>query len=341
MKYKHFLFPIAGIIMIAAIIVSCAKQEPTELNSSSPEISQSTADIQIENKIKAFKGKLEYLRENPSFKSSETMTVDSAVWYLKAALNYTYARAGIEFANIVNDSAKIIIPTAGNELYVDALPDVYQEFIDSLSVKYHAIQSLNKNLIVVNLIADEPTENGTEVTLYSATGKGIPVTYGYGLFDTTDYWYWGYGLGKCDIYQGQYDEEDATTQLQYKINHPIASNPPGTYFIPDTTNTGWIYPWYNNGAYEDPNSPNGVYRLFYDDATYPPNEEPCIPPDDMNYYLYEGVKYIMEYNKPAGKYLTLGEVFYTSLQDGLEVRVHIVRFTYGNRYISEDPPEDL
>ena len=336
MKKKFYLFIIVSIALVAAIIVSCSKQEQTELNSSSPEISQSKADILIENKIIAFKSKLEYIRENPQFKSGETMTVDSAVWYIKAALNYTYARAGNEFANIISDSAKITIPTTGEELLLENLPAVYQQFRDSLSVKYNAIQSENKNLIMVNVVSEEPTESGTEVTLYSAIGEGTPVTYLYGHFDSTDYWYWGFGLGKCGPYQGQNIGEDATTQLQYKINHPIVTYPPGTYFIPDTY-TDWIYPW----EYEDANSPNGYSILFYDEAIYT-TTEPCIPPDDMNYYLYNGVAYIMEDNKPAGKYLTFGKVMWDiTVGIGYELRIHYVKFTYGEKYFSQHPTEEL
>jgi hypothetical protein len=62
----------------------------------------------------------------------------------------------------------------------------------------------------------------------------------------------------------------------------------------------------------------------------------------MNYYLYDGVAYIMEDNKPAGEYLTLGEVRGDITQNGnYEVRMHEVRFTYGRMFISEDPSEDL
>jgi len=264
------------------------------------------------------------------------MTVDSAVWNLTATLNYTYARAGSDFARVFSDSAKITLPSTSEGVLLEDLPDVYQQMVDSLSEKYHAIQSENKNLIMVNLVADEPTENGTELTLYSATGEGTP-TYIYGMFGSTDYWYWWYTLGKCDNYQGQNEGEDATTQLQYKINNPNVTYPPGAYFIPDTY-TDWIYP----DDYEDTNSPNGYSRLFIYESLFPPQEEPCIPPDDMNYYLYDGVAYIMEDNKPAGEYLTLGEVRGDITQNGnYEVRMHEVRFTYGRMFISEDPSEDL
>nr|NQU91490.1 hypothetical protein [Bacteroidota bacterium] len=297
---------------------------------------QSADDIQIENKIRAFKQELTNLRENPHFKSGETMQVDSAIWYCKAALNYTYARAGVQFDKITCDSAKITIPSNGEAVLIEDLPTIYQQFLDSLSAKYHAIQSENKNLVMVNITTEESTETGTEVTLYGATSEGTPVTYGYGLFDSTDYWYWGGGLGKCDIYQGQNVGEDATTQLQYKINHPIATYPPGTYFIPDTY-TDWIYTW----DYEDPNSPNGYFRLFLWESYWPPQEPPCIPPDDMNYYLYEGVEYIMMDNKPAGKYLTFGQVTWDVSHGLTWIYTHVVKFTYGERHISEDPAETL
>ena len=339
MKNLRILFAIAGLLMFTAITVSCSKHEHTTPTSLNAEIIQSDADIQIENQIKAFKSKMEHLSDNPSFKSGETIEVDSAVWYLTATLNYTYARVGFEFENIISDSAKIVIPTNGEDLLLEGLPVIYQQLLDSLSKKYNAIQSENKNLIMVNLIVDEPTANGTVITLYSATGEGLQV-YKYGLFEPSDFWTWGFYQGQCDAYINI--GRDATTELQYKINHPIYTYPPGTYFIPDQNNTGWISPWDHDGAYDDPNSPNGVFRLFCDENIYSPPTEPCISPSDLNYYLYEGIDYVMEYNKPIGKYLTLGEVMWDiSTGIGYEIRFHKVRFTYGEKYFSSNPAENL
>ena len=62
----------------------------------------------------------------------------------------------------------------------------------------------------------------------------------------------------------------------------------------------------------------------------------------MEYYMYDGIAYIMNDNKPAGKYLTLGEVSWDiAAGDVYEARVHKVRFTYGDRYISANPSENL
>jgi hypothetical protein len=276
---------------------------------------------------------MEYLRNNPHYKSGETMSVDSAVWYIEAALNYTYARAGNDFANVIGDSAKITIPAVGGEIAMDDLPVVYEQFLDSLRAKYYSVQSENKKLIMVNMVPGESTESGTEVMMYSATGEGAP-TYIYGLFDSTDYWYWGYYLGKCDIYQGQNVGEDATTQLQYRINHPDIAYPPGAYFTDEFT-TDYFSPW----DYPDPNNPYGYYRLFAYEFTQPPTEHPCLSHEEMNYYLYEGVVYIMEDNKPDDKCFISGEVIWDIF--GGVAYCHRTRYTYGIIHISEDPPDDL
>ena len=84
-----------AVFVLAATIYSCSKQEQTKPTTT--EISQSDADILIENKIRAFKGKMEFQRENPSYKNGESMSVDSAVWYMEAASNQTYADGASTF----------------------------------------------------------------------------------------------------------------------------------------------------------------------------------------------------------------------------------------------------
>lgn len=325
-----------AVFVLAAIIYSCSKQDQTEPAGSATEISQSAADILIENKIRAFKSKMETQRENPSYKSGESMSVDSAVWYIKAAFNYTYARAGVNFNHISSDSATISVSAPNGEIAENELPGIYQQILDSVSAIYNAAQGNDKNLLMVNVVPSDASAITTDLTVYAATGVILP-TYIYGQFNETDYWYWGNGLGKCDAYQGQYIGQDAASVLEYRINHPLVSYPPGTYFIPDTY-TDWFYPW----DYEDTNSPNAFKsRLFIDEDIFYPYEAPCISPEDMTYYLYEGIKYIMEDNKPFGKYLTLGEVSWDQSQSSGIIYFHFTRFTYGNKYISVDPSENL
>ena len=336
MKYKYFLLPIAGMFIIAAIFVSCSKQDQTELTSSPPEISQSKADILIENKIRAFKSKLEHLRENPQFKSGETMAVDSVVWYVEATLNYTYARAGVPFDRILRDSAKITIPVNNQGVLLADVDLAYQQVKDSLSAKYHAIASEDKSLLVVDVEAVTAADNSTELHVKAGFAEGSGVLE-YGQFGTTDYWYWGRGFGKCDQYIGQNLGEDASTELDYYINHPISVYPGKVYFTDEET-LGYFDPW----DYPDPNNPFGYYRLFALEFIEPPLEHPCLSPDEMNYYLYEGVVYIMEDNKPAGKHLVSGVVEWDQINDlGIGAYLHKTMYTYGIRHIASEPPIDL
>ncbi|NCB45249.1 MAG: hypothetical protein EOM59_21880, partial [Clostridia bacterium] len=269
-----------AVFVLAATIYSCSKQEQTKPITT--EISQSDADILMENKIRAFKGKMEFLRENPSYKNGESMSVDSAVWYFKAALNYTYARAGVDFNYLNSDSAAINVSTPNDEIAENDLPDIYQQILDSVRAIYNTAEGNGKTLLMVNVVPSDASASSTDLTIYAATGSTTP-TYIYGYFDETDYWNWGLELGKCGEYAGQYVGQDATTVLQYHINHPSVVYPPGTYFIPDENPTRWKH--YND--YPDVNSPGG-YRLFYAYDEQPWTYPICIPPEDMEYYLYDG-----------------------------------------------------
>ncbi|MFA5478264.1 MAG: hypothetical protein WC271_16355, partial [Bacteroidales bacterium] len=199
-----------AVFVLAAITYSCAKQDKTEPVSSTTKISQSDADILIENKIRAFKSKMEFQRENPSYKSSETMSVDSAVWYFKAALNYTYARAGVDFNYLSNDSAAINVSTSNGEITESGLPVIYQQILDSVRAIYNSAIGNDKNLLMVNVVPSEVSTSSTDLTIYAATGSTTP-TYIYGHFDETDYWNWGLELGKCGEYAGQEVGQDAST----------------------------------------------------------------------------------------------------------------------------------
>jgi hypothetical protein len=338
-NFKLTMFSLA-VFVLTAITYSCAKQDQTEPVSSTTEISQSNAGILIENKIRAFKSKMEFQRENPSYKSGESMSLDSAVWYFKAALNYTYARAGVDFNYLSSDSAVLNVSTPNGEIAESELPVIYQQILDSVRAIYNTAVGNGKNLLMVNVVSSDASANSTDLTIYAATGSTTP-TYIYGYFDETDYWKWGFELGKCGEFEGQGVGQDASTVLQYHINHPSVAYPPGTYFIPDEKPTRWKY--YN--AYPDANSPSG-YRLFYA-LDEPPTYPICIPPEDMEYYLYDGVVYIMNDLKPAGKYLTFGEVAFGyeseyPIQGEYWVKyTHEVRFTFGDKYISVEPGETL
>jgi len=127
----------------------------------------------------------------------------------------------------------------------------------------------------------------------------------YGQFDSTDYWFRAWDQGKCGPYYDPNIEADAIDQLLYKIHHPLSQPPAGYryYFIDIVTLSNNGFGYYPDD-YPDENYPGEwePYRLFsVSGPGEEPPEQPCINPDDMNYYLYDGLVYIINDLKPGGK----------------------------------------
>ncbi len=342
MKYKYFLLPIAGMIMLAAIIVSCSKQEQTEPVGSSPEIYQSNADVQIENKIKAFKSKLEFLRENPTFKSGETIAVDSAVWYIEAASNQTYADAGTSYVELVIDSFNIEIATANNEVQLNDLLTAYDEMIDGLSESYDAIPDENKQL-VVNDVSLKSQDEGT-ATFGVTAGFGVEGDDGTsGIFDHA--WYYGELLSDCNF---NYPGTDAAEKIEDKIIARKGTPSPNTYYTDEEPvfflatefpNTEDLFPWDNMYDYY-------MFCCMDDYANIWPNVHTCVSVDEMNFYLL-GTEYVLNHDKPQfarppGKSLITVDLIGNAIygDEGTEY-MHYGTAQYGIPHQGSDPRSDL
>ncbi len=196
MKYKKLLLQIAGLIITVAIVLSCSKQEQTGPDVSMLGITPSAADVSIANKIKAFKGKMEYLRNNPHYKSGETMSVDSAVWYIEAASNYTYGDAATPYGEMVIDSFDVSVPVSNGEIQLNDILIAYDEMIGGLSEKYNAIPDENKHLIM-NDVSFKSEDEGT-ATLGITAGFGIEGE-GSTSWIFNHEWYYGEQAGDCDF----------------------------------------------------------------------------------------------------------------------------------------------
>ena len=342
MKYKHLLLPIAGMFIIAAIFVSCSKQDQTELTSSPPEISQSKADILIENKIKAFKSKLGHLRENPQFKSGETIEVDSAVWYMEAASNQTYGDASTPFGELVIDSFNIDVPAPNGEIQLNDILATYNEMINGLSDSYNAIPDENKHL-VVNDVSLKSVDEGI-ATFGVIAGFGTEGNSGTnGVFD--DEWYYGEELGDCDY---NYAPADAAEKIEDKILARKGTPSPNIEYTDVETFEIYANSFLNN---EDmfPEDNMYDYLMFHcwdDDANIWPNVHTCVSVDEMNFYLL-AAEYLLNHDqpqfaRPPGKSLItinlIGDAMYPA--NGT-LYMHYAIVQYGIPHQGSEPPSDL
>jgi len=179
--------------------------------------------------------------------------------------------------------------TRDNKVSVEVLGDVYDQMVDSLTMYYNGTAGSNKHV----MLSDVSSSGSSNQTLFlnptTVLGTGN-YQWPYDRFDSTDYWFWAWDQGKCGPYYDPNIQADAIDQLLYKIHHPISHPAAGYryYFIDIVTITNGGYPFYPSD-YPDENYPGEweAYRLFSasGEGEEPP-EQPCINPDDMNYYLY-------------------------------------------------------
>ena len=92
----------------------------------------SDEDVVVYNKIMTFKKKVDYIKKNPEYKSGETVTVDSAVWYLDATVNFTYTFAFESFDDFYTDSVFVEVPVAAGEINMNDLSDAWFEMVDKI-----------------------------------------------------------------------------------------------------------------------------------------------------------------------------------------------------------------
>ncbi len=255
-------------------LISCNKENEQEILSS-----KNHAKDQITPKILAFKAKMEQ-----GVKSEDLYSIDSAVWYIEATLNFTYClhtEDDPEVTDYINDS--LIIPvTVNNETissadviaaYQAAATYTEQKFENiSASVKdimFQDVEFNNGNLIVYTTfgIDDESTKS-------CSNNPWEPIV---------DGWMYGEDLGKCD---GTCKPYDAADIISSKINFKI----PVIYgYYTDITsfyiNKGMIIQHFENPNSTDPNYCK--FYIFYEQTMYNPygTFKECISKDECDFYV--------------------------------------------------------
>lgn len=329
-----------ALFVVAAITYSCAKQDQTEPVSSATEISQSDADILIENKIRAFKSKMELLRENPSYKSVETMSVDSAVWYMEAASNYSYGNANTPWDKLVVDSFNIDLATTNGEVDLNDLISAYDEMINGIADSFDAIDYEEKHL-VVNDISLMGSESGT-ATFMIIAGFGVEESAGTsGYFNHA--WYYGMLKGDCDF---NYLGTDAAEIIEDKILLLKGTPAPNVKYTDVESFEIHAISFVNTEDLE-PNNNMYDYLMFYcfdDYAGIMPNVHTCVSVDEMNFY-YLGTQYVLNHDqpqfaRPPGKSLITVDLMGDCIcgQYGTSYMHHAL-VQYGIPYISSDPQD--
>ena len=312
MKKHNYNILFLLVILLGLGLASCEKEKQELTQNQKQEVFWTAEDVKITNAIHYFQNKV----KNNTYKNNENLSIDSALWYMEAMLNYNYSTPDSSFVNLTIDTTFVYdLPVNGNEVsYTDVATAAF-------AMEQHLIDFYNQMPNSIKFIL------ATDVTIkandFKSGSKTLTITTGYGSeyidlptiyipFGADDYWTYGGGFynngGYCDgPNQNQSLDSDAAEEIQYKINHPNSTNilPPGAYYTNLVSVSDGIYASAVNGGadyyYEIIDYPNLDDDVTYDDwldylTLKTQNSYFCLTPEEMNFYL-QGNLDIIEFER--------------------------------------------
>jgi hypothetical protein len=328
MKKYFLLIAILAVSIIA--IFSCRKSSEPEVNPDQMTNSSNETEIKIQSFIN---------RLNSDLKVEKTYSIDSAIWYSTASLNYTYAIYDSSLLHISLDTSTFSINLDRNNKVLESdLETAINQMTDSLEAFFDDLPNNTKHVIYC-MVYELGTYSGRlDLGLVSAVAWGFSSTY-YGSFGVSDYWFAIGDSGKCN---GQYVGQDAADQLTFKIMHPLVANDPNwrIYTIPGSD---VFFDDVDPEDYYYANAPRD-YRgyIYYGNLPWPGPQ--CLDPDELNFYISSnGIPYIIDDMTPQG--LDFVSIFVDGKLGWLDLdhyfEVHYLDLTYGVKYTTTVPASSL
>ena len=156
-------------LAIALVFGACSKEDTNKQNL------MATTEADPSSLVLGFKQKMEDHKNGFYFKSSEKIQIDSAIWYIDATLNYTYADAGHAFARMHRDTLYTEMSLVnGYEAAYEEVFDAYDTFLAGLSHHYYEeVEGDNKQFIMARVDNMGPLPgNKQKLRIITLTGTG-------------------------------------------------------------------------------------------------------------------------------------------------------------------------
>lgn len=222
MKSNFLLFSCALVLLF----VGCSK----ETHEIREDKAISAYDLKVGNSINSFISKVEYQKTNPGFKSLETISADSALWYLESTFNYCYGFPNEFYKSFTIDTLSFNLLLSGSKVNMTVLTDKFNEMIQEISIAYHAVNFGEKGLSLVNLqeaTVDEGLLHFTVQVVTGEKGEVPPSPVLDGPFEEGDDWWYGEMRGRCE--NPEFDS-DAAEELKLAMNATLP-DPEGNFYV--------------------------------------------------------------------------------------------------------------
>ena len=269
---------------MALLFIQCSKNDDIKTNNTTtPKLS--AYDLKINSMVAGFKDKLK-----SNLKSGETMSTDSALWYINTTINATYANSyndGKEPEKTYFDSVKVALPENNGMLTLEQINDLYNKIIDSVRVVYYKISESDKQLCAVIF---EPRENSSnpeldmKVVTYSTWGLRW-----WEQFASTESYYFGWSYDNGNPAFPNACEKFASKFASHVLGNPLITlNPRYSYYWVYTeqhsvTNYS-LYPYnFNPNVY--PNYTNYLDFYLFENWALLPGYHQTLCADELNFYF--------------------------------------------------------
>ncbi|MDP1623412.1 MAG: hypothetical protein Q8M08_13855 [Bacteroidales bacterium] len=252
------------ILLISALFIgtfpACTKEQTKPVENKE----KKTQDSRITRNLLAFKANLLQ-------KSTGSMEMDSAIWYIEGILNLDNANNPHKFINAFSlKDSMVVIPINGS-VTTDQINEVYFAFQNKLDAATGSNSTIKADAVDI-YVSPTILKDGSQTFYLEATIGEEDLATSYQPFGPNDNWFWTNNAGRCT---GGGTPYDARILLQNRFNNPVGSSEIG-YF----TDVSWAYlqPY----AYPDPTNPVGGYMIFANGLYNPLT---CIGYQELNYYL--------------------------------------------------------
>jgi len=142
-------------------------------------------------------------RVNSDLKDEKTYSIDSAIWYSEASLNFTYAIYDSALVYIAIDTNAFSVELDENNKVTESDLDVlYEDMVDSLDAFYDDLYVNIKRVFYCDVVEVEVEQGRLDLVLVAAIACGYS-SYQWSYFDEDDYWYSILEQGKCNYYEGE------------------------------------------------------------------------------------------------------------------------------------------
>lgn len=269
----HLTLSAIILVAITIFLTGCTKED--NLLNNTPVV---TKDQIVIDQIMNFLDQVEFERQSSSQKSSEYMEIDSAVWYIEAAINYVSTEPITSSdVEICTFTVKESIEHAQGMINMSDIQTTYDSFQSNIYNILSREGSIDY-IFIADVFVSE-TEN-TNISLSMTIGavKSLKV-YPPVLND----WYWGMELGRCDG-SGLGVGTDAADVIHNRLNHVLTIPPAGAF-------------WTDISYFSMEGEDDDLFQYY---SLYP--SDPCLSAQEITDYIGVVETYTTN-NCPTGKQL--------------------------------------